>query len=93
MLWFADREQQLAQIGAIIRIWLILRQWLFFATGCVRRVLWIVGNRWAQPFGSYLLSTCLEGLSSLYSVVSEANAVEDYIADNNDIHNGPDCSE
>ena len=83
---FVDRWQKLDQIGAIICVRLILGQRSFFTTGCVRRVFWVVGNRWTQPFGSYLLATCLDGLCSLYSVVSKASTVEAYISNENDIH-------
>ena len=50
-------------------------------------------NGRAEPFGSYLLTACLEGLDSLYSVVGESAAVEEYIADENDIHHGCDSGD
>ena len=66
----ANRGQELDQIGAVIRVDLVLRLWSFFTTGCVRRVFWIVGNGRAQPFGSYLLTSCLDSLDGLYRVVT-----------------------
>ena len=66
----ANRGQELDQIGAVIRVDLVLRLWSFFTTGCVRRVFWIVGNGRAQPFGSYLLTACLDSLDGLYRVVT-----------------------
>ena len=47
----------------------------------------------AEPFGSYLLTACLESLDSLYSVVGESDAVEEYIADKYDIHHGCDSGD
>ena len=66
----ANRRQELDQIGAVIRVDLVLGLWSFFTTGCVRRVFWIVGNGRAQPFGSYLLTACLDSLDGLYRVVT-----------------------
>ena len=70
MFRFVSRGQELDQIGAVIRVELVLGQRSFFTTGCVRRVFWIVGNGRAQPFGSYLLTACLDSLDSLYRVVA-----------------------
>ena len=93
MSGFADRGQELDQVRAVIRVQFILWQWAFLATGRVRRVFWIVGNGRAKPFGSNLLTACLESLHGLHSVVSESNAVEEYISDENDIHHGRDSGD
>ena len=93
MSWFTDRGQELDQVRAVIRVQFILWQWAFLATGRVRRVFWIVGNGRAKPFGSNLLTACLEGLYGLYGVVSESNAVEEYVSNENGIHHGCDSGD
>ena len=93
MSWFTDRGQELDQVRAVIRVQFILWQWAFLATGCVRRVFWVVGYGRTKPFGSYLLTTCLESLYGLYSVVSKSNAMEEYIYDENDIHHRCDSGD